>query len=100
MPAFIIATVDITDAAAFGRYAKAIDGLAESFGGHYVVRGPVSETLEGRDTVGQRVVILEFPDGDAARAFYGSEIYQTAKAMRAGAATLDMRLVDLRQAGA
>ena len=93
MPAFIVATVDITDAESFGRYARAIDGLAEKHGGHYVVRGPVVETLEGRDTVGQRVVILEFSDADAARGFYASETYQAAKTMREGAAVLDMRLV-------
>ncbi len=93
MPAFIIATVDITDAERFGHYARAIDGLAEVHGGRYVARGPVTETLEGRDTVGQRVVVLEFPDAAAARAFYASETYQAAKKLREGAAMLDMRLV-------
>ena len=58
MPAYIVATVRITDAEAFGRYARAIDGLAEKFGGRYVVRGAVNEALEGSDTVGERVVIL------------------------------------------
>ncbi len=93
MPAYIVATVRITDAEAFGRYARAIDGLAEKFGGRYVVRGAVNEALEGSDTVGERVVILEFPEAENARAFYNSETYQLAKSMRLGAATLDMRLL-------
>ena len=93
MAAHIVATVRITDPEAFGRYARAIDGLAEAFDGHYVVRGPVTASLEGPDTMGERVVILEFPNAERARAFYDSEQYQAAKAMREGAATLEMRLL-------
>lgn len=93
MSAHIVATVRITDAEAFARYAKAIDGLAEQHGGRYIVRGPVAEALEGSDTVGERVVILEFPDAERARGFYNCETYQAAKQMRHGAARLDMRLV-------
>lgn len=93
MPAFIVATVAITNPEAFGRYARAIDGLAEQFGGRYVLRGPVSEMLEGDGKAGERVVVLEFADVDAARAFYTSDTYQAAKAHRDGAASLVMRLV-------
>lgn len=93
MPAHIVATVRITDSEAFGDYAKAITGLAEQFDGNYVVRGAVTEALEGGDTVGERVIILEFPDTTKARAFYNSETYQAAKMLRQGAATLDMRLL-------
>jgi uncharacterized protein (DUF1330 family) len=94
MPAYIVATVQISDPQAFGNYARAIDGLAEKHGGQYVIRGSVTATLEGNDLTGERVVVLQFPDGNAARGFYDSETYQAAKLERVGAATLQMRLVE------
>ena len=93
MSAFIIATVQISDAEKFGQYSKQIDGLAERHGGRYVFRGPVADVLEGDAQAGERVVVLEFADADAARGFYNSDSYQAGKAMREGAATLTMRLV-------
>ena len=93
MPAFIVATVTISQPEAFGRYARMIEGLAERFDGRYLVRGPVGEVLEGDSEPGERIVVLEFPDAERARAFYRSDDYQAAKRERDGAATLRMRLV-------
>ncbi|MBL0923108.1 MAG: DUF1330 domain-containing protein [Sphingomonadaceae bacterium] len=94
MPAFIVATVTVSDAAAFGRYVDGIDGLAEQFGGHYVLRGPVTEYLEGGSTPGERVVMLQFDTAERARDFYTCEQYQAAKKHREGAAALTMRLIE------
>jgi uncharacterized protein (DUF1330 family) len=94
MPAHIVATVSISDAAAFGRYARGIEGLAEAHGGEYLVRGVVSASLEGDVAPGEWVVVLRFPDGAAARGFIDSAEYQTAKRHRLGAATLAMRLIE------
>ena len=94
MPAFIVATVTITDAEAFRRYASAIEGLAERYGGQYLVRGPVIEYLENEGAAGERVVVLRFDDADAARQFYRCEQYQSAKKHRERAANLTMRLIE------
>ncbi len=94
MPAFIVATVTVSDTDAFGRYAAGIAGLAEQFGGHYVLRGPVTEFLEGEGVAGERVVVLQFDTAEAARAFYRCEQYQEAKRHRDGAAALTMRLLE------
>lgn len=93
MSAYIVATVRVTDPAAFALYAQGIAGLNERFGGEYVVRGPIAEVMEGAVDPGERVVILRFPDADAARAFIHSPEYQAAKAHRIGAAELEMRLL-------
>lgn len=93
MSAYIVATVRVTDAAKFALYSQGIAGLSERFGGEYVVRGPIAEVLEGTVDPAERVVILRFPDAEAARAFIQSDEYQTAKAHRTGAAELEMRLI-------
>ena len=55
------------------------------------------ETLEGSEADG--VVVVEFPDRDAARAWYDSPAYQEAKAHRERAATYRVVLVDGLAAG-
>ena len=57
MPAFIVATVNISDPQIFAEYGKAIAGLSESFGGEPILRGAVTELLEGAGTPGERVVV-------------------------------------------
>ena len=93
MPAYIVATVTITDPAPFAEYAKAIAGLSEKFGGEAVVKGPTVETLEGEDVTGQRVVVSRYPDADAARAYVASAEYQAGAKLREGAGTVTMRLL-------
>jgi uncharacterized protein (DUF1330 family) len=41
-----------------------------------------------------RIVVLEFPDADAARRFYDSPEYRAARALRAGAAAMNVIVVD------
>lgn len=97
MAAWLVSTVRITDPQAFAGYAKAIAGLAEAHGGRYIVRGGVTEQLEGEapaDAVGgERVVVMEFPDADAARAYVESDAYRAGKALRTGAAHVNLRLI-------
>lgn len=93
MAAFIVTTVRITDASSFRRYSDAIEGLNDRFGGEYLIRGSVSEVLEGDSDRDVRLVVLRFDDESSARSFIASDEYQAAKALRAGAAELTMRLV-------
>jgi len=93
MPAYLVATVRVSDPARFAEYAKAIAGLSERFGGDYVVRGTVTEVLEGAVDPAERVVVLRFPDAAAARAYITSAEYRAGAALRAGAATIEMRLL-------
>ncbi len=93
MAAFIVATVRITDQEQFAAYAKSVAGLSERYGGESLVRGAVSEVLEGGSPVGERVVVTRFPDAEAARAYIGSAEYQAARVNRAAAAQTEMRLV-------
>ena len=93
MPAYIVATVRISDPDRFAAYGRLIAGLSERHGGTPVVRGPVVEVLEGGSPVGERVVVTRFPDADAARAYVNSPEYLAAQATRQGAAEVEMRLL-------
>lgn len=95
MPAYLVATVTITDAEKFAGYAKAIAGLSERFGGEYIVRGTITEVLEGDIAPDQRVIVSKFPDAQSARAYIASPEYQAGAALRQGAGTVEMRLIDV-----
>jgi uncharacterized protein (DUF1330 family) len=95
MTAFIVATVRISDPAKFAQYGAAIAGLSERFGGEAVVKGAVSEVLEGKGAVGERVVVSRYPDAASAKAYIASPEYQAAAALREGAAEIEMRLLDI-----
>jgi uncharacterized protein (DUF1330 family) len=89
---YIISRVDITDPEAYARYAAAATKAIADHGGKPLARGGRSEALEGAARA--RNVVLEFEDYEAARRYYHSEQYQAAKALRAGAARMEMVLVE------
>lgn len=93
MTAFIVATVTISDMDAFKAYGQTIAGLSEKHGGKSIVKGPITEVLEGDIPEGQRVVVSEFPTADAARAYINDPLYLEGKAKREGAAVVEMRLI-------
>ncbi|HVL71585.1 MAG TPA: DUF1330 domain-containing protein [Beijerinckiaceae bacterium] len=93
MAAYLIANVDVHDPAAFARYREAVTPLIAKFGGRYLVRGGAVENKEG-DLGLKRLVVLEFPDMAAARAFYDSPEYAPVLKMREEAATSSLALVE------
>ncbi len=86
MLAYLIARVQVTEWEQYREYMKATPAAIEKYGGRFVVRGGEVITLEGPRETG-RVVIIEFPSLDQAKAFYHSEEYARAKKLREGAAT-------------
>jgi uncharacterized protein (DUF1330 family) len=89
MPAYVIVETDIQDPEQYDRYRAASPGAVHSGGGRFVVRGGELAVLEG-DWNPSRLVVLEFPDLEAARRWYGSAEYQDVKRLRDGAANLRM----------
>ena len=55
-------------------YLERIEGTLDPFGGRFLAHGPKVEVFEGEWP--GTVVLLEFPDTDAARAWYASPAYQ------------------------
>jgi uncharacterized protein (DUF1330 family) len=93
MPAYIIVETDIHDPEQYEQYKAASPGAVASGGGRFVARGGELAVLEG-DWEPSRIVILEFPDLEAARRWYDSPEYVEARKLREGAANLKMVAVE------
>jgi uncharacterized protein (DUF1330 family) len=89
---YVIARVDVANPEAYACYAAAAGKAIADHGGRPLARGGRSEGLEGKARA--RNVVLEFDSYDAARRYYYSEHYQAAKALREGAAEMEMVLVE------
>ena len=93
MPAYVLVDAKVTDPAQYEEYRKVAPAAIARYGGRYLVRGGATTVLEG-EWQPNRIVVLEFPDGDAARRFYDSPEYRAARALRAGAAAMNVIVVD------
>jgi uncharacterized protein (DUF1330 family) len=93
MKAYVIVDVKITDPSRYEEYKKLTPGSLIPYEGKFIVRGGESETLEGSWRPG-RVVVLEFPSLAKAKAWWSSEGYAPAKALRQSASITRMIVVE------
>lgn len=93
MAVYLIATIEVHDPERYAEYAAKAGTSVNDHGGRYLVRGGATEVLEG-DWSPQRVVVLEFPDRESLQAWYDSDVYREAKAIRQSASTGDFLLVE------
>ncbi len=89
---YVISRIDITNPDAYARYVAAATKALAEHGGKLLARGGRSEALEGAARA--RNIVLEFESYDAARRYIHSEQYQAARALREGAADIEMVLVE------
>lgn len=88
-----IAHVEVTDADAYGQYAKLAGPAIAAHGGHFIARGARYVTLEGADRA--RHVVAVFPSLEAGEACYRSAEYQAALDHARGASVRDLVVVEL-----
>ena len=81
MPAYVIANVTVKDPERYPEYARQVPATLEPFGGRYLARGGAVEVVEG-DWRPNRLVVLEFPTLERARAWYDSADYGPARQLR------------------
>ncbi len=93
MPAYLIAEIEVTDPALYERYKPLAAAAIAAGGGRYLVRGGETVALEGAAPAG-RLVILEFPNAAAARAFYDGPDYAEARRIRERAAKSRVIIAD------
>ena len=91
--AYIIANVEVTNPTQYEEYKKWSTEAMKVHGAEVCVRGGKVEVLEG-DWHPERIVILKFPDVEAARKFNSSPEYSKARASRQGAAIMRMIVVE------
>jgi uncharacterized protein (DUF1330 family) len=93
MAGYIIVNVQVIDPLKYAAYTTMVSASIEHYGGRFLVRGGDVEALEGSFNP-SRMVVLEFPRVERARAWWSSEEYREAKRIRQGFSSTDMFVVE------
>ena len=93
MTAYVIVDIDVKDSEEYKEYVKAAPATLAIYGGRYIARGGANETLEG-EWHANRLVILEFPFTEQAKAWLNSPEYAPARALRHKYAQTNMVVVE------
>jgi uncharacterized protein (DUF1330 family) len=94
MPAYVIANVTKAwDQDKLVEYRERNTDAVAEHGGRFAARGGRHEILEG-DYAPVRVVIIEFPDVEAAKGWYESDDYAPLRELRTSASDTDIYVVE------
>ncbi len=93
MAAYVVVEIEVLDAERYEDYKRMVPPSLAAYGGRFLVRGGVTETLEG-DWSPKRLVILEFPSVERAKEWWTSAEYAEAKALRQATAQTEMLVVE------
>jgi uncharacterized protein (DUF1330 family) len=91
---YLVVESKVTDPVAYESYKQLAQAAIAHYGGRYLVRGGAIEMLEGKWTGAPRLVIVEFDSVELAKQFYDSPEYRAAREARAGAADMNMLVVE------
>ena len=81
MTVYVIADIEVIDAAGYEEYRRRVPDTIAAYGGRYLARGGATEVLEGTWSP-KRCVILEFPDMERFKAWWSSPEYVPVRAIR------------------
>jgi len=87
-----IASGDVSDPEKYEAYKAANAKPFAEYGARFLVRGGEQTNTEG--TWRARTVVIEFPSYQAALDCYHSDLYQAAKALRAGISESELVIVE------
>ena len=93
MSAYVVVQVEVMDPEGYEGYKSMVPSSLAVYGGKFVVRGGACETLEGAWQP-KRLVVLEFPSVAKAKAWWNSDEYRDAKALRQRTAKTEMIVVE------
>ena len=93
MAAYVITDVVITDADLFAEFRAKLDPTVESRGGKFIVRGEDIEVVLG-DWTSSRLVVIEFPDVEAAKSWAHSTEFCALKDMLSASSNTNIVIVD------
>ena len=93
MAALVIVDVRVTEPARFEEYKQLVPATLTPYGGRFLARGGRVEVLEG-DWDPKRIVVIEFPTAERARAWWASAEYRVPKQMRIESADTRMIIVE------
>jgi uncharacterized protein (DUF1330 family) len=93
VPAYVVVSVDVKDPVRYEEYKRMVPASLSAYGGRFLVRGGRVHVREGQWSP-TRLVILEFPSLERAKAWYDSKEYAEAKALRQATASADLLMVE------
>jgi uncharacterized protein (DUF1330 family) len=93
MSAYVIAEIEVIDAAAYEDYRKQVLAVVSKYGGRFAVRGGKVDSREGGWTP-KRIVVLEFPSMAQAQKWYDSPEYAPLIQLRQKAAKGKLIIVE------
>ena len=94
MAAYLVVDTAIENADEYEKYKALAKPIAEKYGGIYRARGGDLDVIEEDLWSPTRMVIVEFPDMQSARAFVDSEEYAPVKPLRRDNARCTMVILD------
>lgn len=81
MAAYFIVDVNVENPTLYTEYRALVGPTLETYGGKFLARGGVAESIEG-GWQSQRLVILEFESAEQFRRWYDSPEYSAAREIR------------------
>ena len=93
MKAYVLGDIEMRDPARYEEYRKQVLPTIEKYGGRFLVRGGAAEVVEG-DWKPRRIVVIEFPDMTALKAWYASPEYAPLIKLRQSASVGSLLAVD------
>ena len=79
MPAYVISEVEVLDPERADQYRSRAAESIEHYGGRYLVRGALPESVDGSWPPERRLVIAQFADMATLRGWYDSAEYAPAR---------------------
>ncbi len=93
MSAYLLGAITIRDRAAYDQYQRAAAAALAPFAVEFLAVDPAPVMLEGEQPAGH-LFVIRFASMNEARAFYDSDAYRRARAIRHGASqTLHLMLL-------
>ncbi len=93
MAAYVIVDIEVLEPTGYEEYKKMAAQAVAAYGGKYLARGGKTEVLEG-NWKPKRLVVLEFESLERAKAWWASEEYHEAKALRHKTACTSMVAIE------
>jgi uncharacterized protein (DUF1330 family) len=92
MSAYLVVDINVHDPAGYEAYRGQVPPIIAQYGGRYLVRGGAVEVMEG-DWQPSRLVIVEFADAAAAKAFLDAPEYAALRRVRQATTTSQLIIV-------
>jgi uncharacterized protein (DUF1330 family) len=94
MSAYILVDTKIENAEVYEEYKALALSIAESYGGKYLTRGGAMDIIDNDLWTPTRMVLIEFPDMEKARAFMKSDAYAPVRPLRENNAKCTLVLLE------